>query len=206
MFDPATMIAFITACFVLAVVPGPNVTVIIGNALSRGTLAGLAVVGGTQVGVFCMVLVVALGMQALVVFMGWAFDWIKLIGAAYLIWLGINMMRSSGKLGGEAALPPKSPWQLALQGCLVLWSNPKALIFFGAFIPQFIDPSQPAFGQVMVLGAVFMLVATITDGAYAVLAGGARHALTAARVRVVSRVSGLVLICGGLWLAMQKRA
>lgn len=73
MFSTTTLLAYCTACFVLAVVPGPNVTVIIGNALSRGTAAGLAVVGGTQVGVVSMVLVVALGMQALVAFMGWAF-------------------------------------------------------------------------------------------------------------------------------------
>lgn len=206
MFDATTLIAFTTACFILAVVPGPNVTVIIGAALSRGTSAGLAVVAGTQVGVLLMVFVVAIGLDALVGFMGWAFDWIKLAGAAYLIWLGIAMVRSTGQLGQEGQVAPKSLWRLALQGGLVLWSNPKALIFFGAFIPQFVDISQPAFPQIMVLGLIFMVVASITDGAYAILAGSARHALTTARVKMISRLSGVILMCGGVWLALQKRS
>lgn len=206
MFDTTTLIAFSTACFILAVVPGPNVTVIIGNALSRGTLAGLAVVAGTQVGVLSMVFVVAIGLETLVSFMGWAFDWIKLLGAAYLIYLGFTMIRSNGQLETETGTKPKSLWRLALQGCLVLWSNPKALIFFGAFIPQFIDVGQPAFPQIIALGLIFMLIAAITDAAYAVLAGSARHALTRTRVKLVSRVSGVILMCGGVWLALQKRA
>ncbi len=206
MFDVSTLLTFIAACFVLAVVPGPNVTVTIGNALSRGTLAGLAVVGGTQIGVFAMILVVALGLEAMVAFMGWAFDWIKLIGAAYLIWMGFNMLRSTGSLGTFEAPAPKSKGRLALEGALVLWSNPKALIFFGAFIPQFIDVSQPALPQILVLGAVFMAVATTTDGVYAVLAGSARRVLTQTRVRLLNRVSGAVLMAGGVWLALQKKA
>lgn len=206
MFDTTTLITFIAACFILAVVPGPNVTVTISAAISRGTAAGLAVVAGTEVGVLLMVFVVAIGLEALVSFMSWAFDWIKLAGAAYLIWLGLAMLRSTGKLGQNDEVAPKSLWRLALQGCLVLWSNPKALIFFGAFIPQFVDVSQPAFPQIMVLGLIFMLVASITDGAYAILAGTARHALTTARVKLVSRISGVFLMCGGVWLALQKRA
>jgi len=206
MFDTTTLITFFTASFILAVVPGPNVTVIIGNALSRGTFAGLAAVAGTQVGILSMVLVVAMGLEALVSFMGWAFDWIKLLGAAYLIWLGFNMLRSTGQLGGEKEIRPKSHWRLALQGCLVMWSNPKALIFFGAFIPQFIDVGQPTFPQIMILGLIFMFVALITDAAYAVLAGSARQALTTTRVRLLSQISGAILMIGGLWLAMQQKA
>jgi len=206
MFDVTTLIAFSTACFILAIVPGPNVTVITGQALARGTLAGLAVVAGTQLGVFLMILVVAFGMQTLVAFMGWAFDWIKLVGAAYLVWLGFNMLRATGKLDTAKAVKPKPLWRLALQGMLVLWSNPKALIFFGAFIPQFVDTGHPAFPQVVVLGLIFMLIATITDGAYAVLAGSARHLLTAVRVKWLNRISGAILMAGGVWLALARRS
>ena len=74
MLDPAALVAYLVACFLLAIVPGPTVTVIIANALARGTLAGLAIVAGTQLGLVTMILVVASGMQALVAFMGWAFD------------------------------------------------------------------------------------------------------------------------------------
>lgn len=206
MVDLSTLAAFVAASFLLAVVPGPNVTVIVGNALSQGTMAGLAVVAGTQIGVMSMIVVVALGMEALVAFMGWAFDWIKMLGAAYLIWLGFGMLHASGRLAISETLKPKSNWQLGLQGALVLWSNPKALIFFGAFIPQFVVVGQPAFPQIVLLGTIFMVIATITDAAYAVLAGSARHLLTATRVQWVSRIAGGILMLGGVWLALQRRA
>ncbi|QDZ10098.1 LysE family translocator [Devosia ginsengisoli] len=206
MFDLTTLIPYLGACFLLAIVPGPTVTVIVANALARGTGAGLAIVAGTQAGFFVMTVVVALGMQALVAFMGWAFDWIKLIGAAYLVWLGWKMWRSNGELGTGSVERTKSRRGMAVEGFLVILSNPKALIFLGAFLPQFVDVTQPTFPQVMVLGLFFMLVAGSTDAIYAVVAGRARGMLSAARVRVVSRVSGLLLMGGGIWLALQKRA
>jgi threonine/homoserine/homoserine lactone efflux protein len=206
MFDLTTIIPYLGACFLLAIVPGPTVTVIIANALARGTGAGLAIVAGTQAGFLVMTLVVALGMQALVAFMGWAFDWIKLIGAAYLVWLGWKMWRSNGELGAASVEKTKSRLAMAVEGFLVILSNPKALIFLGAFLPQFVDVTQPTFPQVMILGLFFMLVAGSTDAIYAIVAGRARGLLSAARVRVVSRVSGLLLMAGGVWLALQKRA
>lgn len=206
MFSLSTILPYLGACFLLAIVPGPTVTVIVANALARGTGAGLAIVAGTQAGFLVMTLVVALGMQALVAFMGWAFDWIKLIGAAYLIWLGWKMWRSNGELGSAKADRNKSRAAMAVEGFLVILSNPKALIFLGAFLPQFVDVTQPAFPQVMTLGIFFMLVAGSTDAIYAVIAGQARGLLSAARVRMVSRVSGLLLMAGGVWLALQKRA
>lgn len=206
MIDPAILIPYIGACFLLAVVPGPTVTVIVANSLSRGTSAGLAIIAGTQTGFLIMTVIVALGMQAMVAFMGAAFDWLKLIGAAYLIWLGIKMLRSDGHLGIAETDRRKSVGRIALEGFLVLISNPKVLIFLGAFLPQFVDTTRPAFPQVMVLGLLFMLVACSTDIVYAVLAERARGVLSAARVRLVSRLSGILLMMGGVWLALQKRA
>lgn len=206
MFNPAVLASYLGACFLLAIVPGPTVTVIIANALARGTLAGLAIIAGTQLGLVTMILVVALGMEALVSFMGVAFDWIKLLGAAYLVYLGYKMLRSSGDLGTASADTGKSYRDLVLEGFIVIWSNPKALIFFGAFIPQFVTQEQAAFPQVMLLGLFFMVIAGATDSLYAIVAGQARGLLTAARVRLVNRVSGVILMGGALWLALQKRA
>lgn len=206
MIEPAILIPYIGACFLLAIVPGPTVTVIVANSLSRGTSAGLAIIAGTQAGFLVMTVIVALGMQAMVALMGAAFDWLKLIGAAYLIWLGIKMLRSDGQIGAAATDRRKPVARIALEGFLVLISNPKVLIFLGAFLPQFVDTSRPAFAQVMVLGLLFMLVAGSTDAVYAVLAGWARGVLSAARVRLVSRCSGVLLMLGGVWLALQKRA
>jgi threonine/homoserine/homoserine lactone efflux protein len=205
MFSATTLLAYIAACLVLTIVPGPTVTVVISSSLARGTKAGLMNIVGTQIGMLSMVVVVAFGLQAVVAFVGGAFDYIKLAGAAYLIWIGINMLRSDGHLGGVVP-PQRTLKQDAIRGFLVIWSNPKALIFLGALLPQFVDKAHPAFPQIIALGLIFMLVASITDSMYAILAGRMRPLLSAARVRIVSRVSGAVLICGGIWLALLKRA
>jgi threonine/homoserine/homoserine lactone efflux protein len=206
MFTLSTLIPYLGACFILAIVPGPTVTVILANSLKGGTLAGLSIIAGTQLGLVTMIGVVALGLEAVMGFMAFAFDWIKLAGAAYLIWLGFNMLRSSGELGQAAAGPAKSYRRLMLDGFLVIWSNPKALIFLGAFLPQFVTDQAATFWQVMALGGFFMLIAGSTDAVYAVLGGRARSLLSAARVKIVSRVSGAILMAGGVWLALQKRA
>jgi threonine/homoserine/homoserine lactone efflux protein len=206
MFSLSILLPYLLACFLLAIVPGPTVTVIIANSLRSGVAAGLSIVAGTQLGLIGMILVVALGLQAVIGFMAFAFDWIKLAGAAYLVWLGFNMLRSSGHLGEAAAGPAKSNRRLVLDGFLVIWSNPKALIFLGAFLPQFVQKEGAAFPQVLVLGLCFMLVAGLSDSVYAVLAGSARGMLSAARVKLLSRVSGAVLMAGGVWLALVKKA
>ncbi len=205
MLDPATLFAFTITCLVLAVVPGPNVTVIIATALARGPVAGLAVVAGTQVGILSMIFVVAIGFDALVGFMGWAFDWIKLFGALYLIYLGYKMLRSTGKLGKGEAASQESLMKLAMRGFLILWSNPKTLLFFGAFIPQFVTSGEPAFPQLMLLGLIFFAVTAVTDSIYAILAGSAGKALSQKRVKFLSRVSGSILMAGGVWLATQQK-
>lgn len=206
MFSLTTLIPYLGACFLLAIVPGPTVTVILANSLKGGTLAGLAIIAGTQLGLVTMIAVVALGLQAVMGFMAFAFDWIKLAGAAYLIWIGFNMLRSSGDLGPATAGPAKSYRRLMLDGFLVIWSNPKALIFLGAFLPQFVTDASASFWQVMLLGLFFMLIAGSTDAIYAVLGGRAKSLLSAARIQLVSRISGAILMAGGVWLALVKKA
>jgi threonine/homoserine/homoserine lactone efflux protein len=204
MFDPALLLSFALACFVIVVVPGPTVTVIIANSLKHGTRAGLLNVLGTQIGLVTMVGILAVGMSAVVAGMGSLFEVLRLVGAAYLIWLGIKMWRSDGTLGTkEATVRPMGSF--VLQGFIVIWSNPKALLFFGAFIPQFIDPAQSAAWQTAVLGFVFMAVATVFDSVYAFAAGGAGSWLSRERVKLTERISGTFLIGGGLWLAFSRR-
>jgi threonine/homoserine/homoserine lactone efflux protein len=152
-----------------------------------------------------MVLVVAFGLNTVVALMAEWFFWIKLAGAAYLVWLGIRLWRSDGSIG-DVAQVRRPPGGYFWQGFLVIWSNPKALLFFGAFLPQFIDPSGNAFVQMLAGGAVFMVVAAIFDSLYAVLAGRAGGLLTRNRIRLVERFSGSLLIGGGIWMASLRRA
>ena len=206
MIDLAILLPYVAACFLFSIIPGPSVTVVVANSLARGTKAGVVTLIGTEIAMLSMVVIIALGMQAVMTVVSEGFTIIKLVGAAYLVWVGWKMFTSSGKIEvgqpGERLPLVRYLWQ----GALINWSNPKTLLFLGAFLPQFVDMSRPAFGQIMVLGLIVMAVATLTDMFYAVIAGQGRHMLSAARVRLMSRVSGVILMIGGVWLALVKRA
>lgn len=205
----AALLSFAIASFFIVIVPGPTVTVIVANSLRFGTKAGLLNVVGTQIGIFIMMLVVAFSLDTVVLVMAESFFWLKLAGAGYLIWLGVKMLRSDGGLGlvsgeeGKNLQVPKGGF--LVQGFIVIWSNPKALLLFGAFIPQFIGQVDDTFAQTIQLGLVFMAVSTMLDCLYATLAGGAGSLLSKTRVKLVERVSGVFLVLGGIWLASLKR-
>ena len=135
--------------------------------------------------------------------MGYWFDWVRFAGAAYLVWLGIRLIREP-VAGVEAEAPPPPRGGFFLQGFLVALSNPKLLVFFGAFIPQFVDLSQDHLSQVTLLGVTFMVIAALTDATYALLAGRVRRFFSARRTRTLSRVSGSFMIGGGIWLALTR--
>ncbi|MGI9465347.1 MAG: LysE family translocator [Aestuariivirgaceae bacterium] len=201
-----TYIAYVAACIILSIVPGPNVTIIVANSLRGGTRAGMASVVGTQLGVLLALIVLAAGLQVIIHSAGVVFEIIRLIGAGYLVWLGYKMLTSGGKLQmAEAAGLDQKTSAYFWQGCLVFLSNPKALVFFGAFIPQFLDPSRDTFVQMLLLGATFMAVTSILDSGYALAAGRARQWLSRSRVQLVERFSGCCMIAGGLWLALARR-
>lgn len=221
MIDLATYLTFLLACVAVVIVPGPTVTVIIANSLRYGARAGLANVFGTQLGLAVMLVVLAAGLEVVIEAMGTLFVYLKIIGAAYLIYLGVMMIRSRNDhqdteiSADDAVLAPRAfSWRPYFwQGVLVIWSNPKALLFFGAFIPQFVV--LPGAGetlvlsvaaQTMLLGATFMVVATVLDAAYAIAAGKAGGILTAKRRKILDVIGGSALVGGGIWLALTKRA
>lgn len=196
-------IAYIVACFVIALVPGPTVTVIVANSLAHGSRAGLLNVAGTQLGLALMMAILVVGLSSVIAAMGWLFDWLRWAGAAYLVWLGWKLLRApEAMVDIQKSSVPKGGF--LLQGFLVLMANPKALLWFGAFIPQFIDPTGNYVGQIVVLGVTAMAVALVSDGAYAVATGRASAMLSRKRVRLVSRLSGGFLIGGGIWLALTR--
>jgi threonine/homoserine/homoserine lactone efflux protein len=197
-------LAYVLACFVIAIVPGPTVTVIIANSLSYGTRAGLLNVAGTQLGLAIMMVTVVVGLSTVIAVMGVWFDWLRIAGAAYLVWLGWKLLRSPDDLGqpGRTAAPRGG---FFLQGLLVILSNPKGLLWFGAFIPQFVDARGDYVEQIILLGVTAMAVALVSDGGYAVLTGRAGALLSRQRARLVSRLSGAFLVGGGLWLAFTRK-
>src|SRR5579863_5131503 len=196
--------AFVAACVALALLPGPIVTLVIGNGLRYGTRAALTNIAGAQAGLAIVIGIVAVGLTSLMATMGYWFDWVRFAGAAYLVWLGIKLIRFPVE-GIHADDPPPPPrGGFFLQGFLVLLSNPKVLVFFGAFIPQFMDMDKPHVPQVALLGVTFMATAAMTDGVYALAAGRARKFFSKQRTRLMSRISGGFMIGGGLWLALTR--
>ena len=196
-------LAYLIACALVAIVPGPTVTLVVANSLTHGTRAGLLNVAGTQLALALMIGILVVGLASVIEMMGWWFDWVRLAGAAYLVWLGCRLLRSSGALEQPGEVPaPRGGF--FLQGFLVMLSNPKVLLFFGAFIPQFVDPRADQVAQVALLGVTAMVVAMISDGGYAVLTGRAGTLLARRHFRLLSRAGGACLIGGGLWLALTR--
>jgi homoserine/homoserine lactone efflux protein len=196
--------AYLVACLIIVVVPGPTVTLIVANSLRHGTRAGILNVLGTQVGEAIIITAAGIGLASLIEAMGHWFDWLRLAGAAYLIWLGWKMIRSAGE--EAAGAPPRVPrGGFLMQGAIVALSNPKTLLFFGAFFPQFIDHTRDYVPQIAIMGLSAMTISAISDSAYALASGRAGRALSAKRVRLLSRLSGGCLIGGGVWLAVSRR-
>ena len=196
-------IAYVLACLVITIIPGPTVTLIVANSLTHGARAGLLNVLGTQFGLGLMMLILAVGLSSIIATMGIWFDWLRLArrGLSGLAWLEAVALLRRHRGAGRGGRPRGG---FVLQGFLVLLGNPKALLWFGAFIPQFVDPSTDYVRQVILLGLTAMAAAAISDGGYALLAGGARNMMSKSRVRLVSRIGGLCLIGGGAWLALAR--
>ncbi len=198
-------LAYCLACAALIVVPGPTVTVIIANSLRHGVRAGLLNVAGTQAGLVVWLSIAVFGLASAIAIMGFWFDVLKYAGAAYLVWLGLKLLMSKGELMSPERVVPPPVGGFFLQGFVVILSNPKMLLLFGALIPQFITPGADFVRQLIFLGLTFMVLATILDGAYAVAAGRLGGWLSKSRVRAVEIASGSFLIAGGIWLALKAR-
>lgn len=197
-------IAFCIAAAALALTPGPTVTVIIANSLRHGAQAGMLNVAGTQAGFLIWLAIAALGLGTAIQVMGVWFDALRWVGAAYLVWLGIRLFRSSGDLAAtvQRAAPQGG---FFLQGFIVIISNPKMLVLFGAMIPPFLTPGADSVNQVLLLGLTFMAIAAAGDTAYALAAGRAGAWLSRSRVRTIEIVSGCCLVAGGVWMALRGR-
>ena len=207
----AAFMAFVLASFVLAVTPGPGVFYIVTRTLAQGRVAGVGSVAGVACGNFLNAVGAAVGLAALFAVSSLAFTLVKFAGAAYLVWLGVRMLRAPAALAAPGAvLVPVSVARLFREGLLVALLNPKTALFFAAFLPQFMHGEAPALPQAIGLGAMFVGIAACTDLAYALLA--ARFAPRLQRVAAAPAwgrwIGGLGLIALGVMsaLASQRQA
>jgi threonine/homoserine/homoserine lactone efflux protein len=198
-----TYLAYLLATIVIVMVPGPTVTLVVASGMRHGARAALFNVAGTLAGVALVFAVVGIGLASAIAAMGGWFEYIRFIGAAYLVWIGLQMLVSHGKATEDAA-PPTPRMGFFAQGLLVAISNPKTLFFFGALIPQFIDPTGSYPLQIALMGATAMFFGAISDSTYALAAARAGRALSAKRFRLLTRIGGGFLVGGGLWLAFSR--
>ena len=174
---------FLIASLLLAITPGPGVIYILTRTLSQGRSAGLASVGGIALGNLANAAVAALGLAVVIASSAAAFAVVKLFGAAYLVFLGVQTLICAPAAHSDAArAPPKSAGQLFRAAFLVALLNPKTALFFAALLPQFIQPGTAPLAQTLFLGGVFVAIALCTDSVYVLVA-----AALAERIRRRSR-------------------
>jgi homoserine/homoserine lactone efflux protein len=200
-------LAYCLAVAILVLLPGPIVTLVVANSLSQGSRSGFATVAGASIGNAILLGATAVGLLAFFALLSEIFQVVRWAGALYLIWLGIRAWRAHGAQGmAVAPAGTRSLGALFLQGFLVAITNPKALVFYIAFLPQFVDPHLPAAPQLLVMIGTMMIMAFLSDSAYALLAGRARGWFAAPeRRRLQSRISGTLLIGVGCGLLLARR-
>jgi threonine/homoserine/homoserine lactone efflux protein len=181
--SPALFSAFLVASFVLAVTPGPGVFYIVARSVTQGKLSGLASVGGVALGNLGNAIGASLGLAALFAVSSLAFTVVKYVGAAYLIFLGIQALRAPKSDAPDVDVPLEAAAlrRIFVDGFVVALLNPKTAIFFAAFLPQFIDTASASMAQTIALGVIFVLLAAVTDSIYALTAGAVRPWLRRAK-------------------------
>jgi threonine/homoserine/homoserine lactone efflux protein len=195
--SPDLLLAFLGACVVLFVKPGPAMSVIVANSAGYGVRGGIITVGGNVTGFVLLLLVVAFGLAWIAQAMQAWFPWIRVGGALYLIFLGVTRLRGAGKVAHYSINPTG---ELFRDGFLVAVANPEVLLFLAAFLPPFVDTSRPIVPQLAILSTTFIVVSAVAGGLLAYLAGQAREFLSGGRLKWLDYASGGLLILAGLWL------
>jgi len=202
----ATLIAFAAAAFALVVIPGPNLIYIITRGIQQGRRAAVVSSLGVQLGMVVHIVLATFGLSALVARSPVLYDVIRYAGAAYLVWMGISLLRKRHAVADEVGeLRPASTRQLFLHGFAINMLNPKVILFVLALLPQFVDPARGStVSQMLILGAVFIVVALVSDTTYALVSGslGAWLKRHPGSGRHRDRASGLVYLMLGLVVAL----
>jgi threonine/homoserine/homoserine lactone efflux protein len=211
--DLTQLAIYVAAALVLAVTPGPGIFYVAARTLAGGRAEGVASSFGTGLGGMAHVLAGSLGVSAIVLASAELFTALKVLGAAYLVWLGVRTVLSARRdaataLQGGPAAPPVGPRRAFREGVLVEALNPKTAAFFLAFIPQFVDPAAADVGlQFALLGLVSVMLNTLADVAVAFAASSIRQGAAArpALIRRLREASGGAMVALGIGLALAKR-
>lgn len=198
------LLAFIGATIVLGLIPGPNVALNVANSVTYGPRYGLLTVAGTSAAMVPQLALTCIGMATALRFLSDVFDILRWAGVAYLAYIGWRQWVAPVVDLTAIRAQPKSVAEIFWRGFLVSSTNPKTLLFYGAFFPQFVDPQKPALPQFLILSLLFLGVITMIDCAWSLLAGTARRFL-AARGRLRNRIGGGFLIAAAAGLALARQ-
>lgn len=200
-------LAFVAAAIVLLLIPGPTVLTVISYSASHGKRATLPLVAGVALGDSTALLLSLVGLGALLATSALWFNLVKWAGGLYLLYLGIKMLRAGVSATAAQNPPaPESMRRLFLNTYAVTALNPKGIVFFVAFLPQFLNPSAPAVPQLWTLGVTFVVLASTTATLYVVFAAAARRMLESPRAQRRFNTLGGTLICGaGAWALLARR-
>src|SRR4051794_38759222 len=203
MIDMHLLPAFVAATAVLMLIPGPNVALIVANSLAYGARWGVLTVAATSSASMLQLGLVALGMASVLAQLGSWFEWITWAGVAYLVFLGVQQWRAiSPDLKGVRP-QPKSLARIFGRAIAVSLTNPKTLLFYAAFFPQFVSPASAPGPQLVMLAVLYLLIAFTLDSVWALSAARLRGAIST-RSRLPNRASGAVLIGAGVGLALTR--
>ncbi|HVR51617.1 MAG TPA: LysE family translocator [Pseudorhodoferax sp.] len=200
-------LAFVAASAVMLVIPGPTILTVISYSVAHGRRANVPLVAAVALGDSTALVVSLLGLGTLLAASAFWFTAVKLAGGLYLLYLGARLLRA-GVSATELATPaaPQSRWRLFANTYLVTALNPKGIVFFVAFLPQFIEQRAAVAPQLWVLGLTFVALATLNAALYAVFAGGARRLLASPRAqRRFHLGGGTLLSAAGVWALLARR-
>ena len=200
----ALYLAFLSASALVLLIPGPNVALIVSISIAHGRRHGLVTVAGTSSAMLLQLALTIGGLTAVLTMSAALFGWLRWAGVFYLCYLAFRAW--SAPAADPAIKPPAAKSLVAtyFRGFLVSLANPKTLLFFGAFLPQFVSPNSYLLTQLLILAATFLVLAILFDGTWAVLAGRIGSAL-AARGRLRHCVESALLLGAGLGLALARR-
>ncbi|AJD41836.1 LysE family translocator [Rhizobium mongolense] len=202
-------LAFAAASAIMLAIPGPTILLVVSYALGHGRRTALATVSGVALGDFTAMTASLFGLGAVLAASAMLFTVLKWIGGAYLIWLGIKLWRApliTEPVADNDNLPEEKSLKIFLHAYIVTALNPKSIVFFVAFVPQFLNPAKPFFEQMVIMELTFLVLAAINASTYALLANAARGLIRKASVqRAVNRTGGTLLIAAGAVTAGYRR-
>jgi homoserine/homoserine lactone efflux protein len=209
MIDPATLSLYLVAVLALAITPGPTMLLALSNAVAGGRRAACAGIAGATLASGMLIVAVAFGLGAVLAASTTLFEMLRVAGVLYLCWLGVKLWRAKS-LGLadrlDASAPAMRPQAAFLRSLTVALSNPKALLFFTAFLPQFIDPTRVLTGQYLVLGATFLALDACVMLMYASAGMRAVRLLSARGLKMVNRACALAMFALAALLAAFRRS